>query len=109
MPDELRSLTGVLNRMLDSLARSRAVERRFLADASHELRTPVTTLLGNIDYAARHGADDAMLDELRSDGRRLARLVDDLLVLERQSAAAPRRAGGARRHRRGGCRRTRRR
>jgi signal transduction histidine kinase len=81
---ELAQLTGVLNRMLDSLERSRASERRFLADASHELRTPVTTLLGNVEYAVRHGADSEVLAELRRDAGRLARLVDDLLALERE-------------------------
>jgi two-component system, OmpR family, sensor kinase len=82
-PDEIGQLTGVLNRMLASLEAARAGERRFLADASHELRTPVTTLLGNVEFAARHGADPDVLDELQRDARRLARLVDDLLVLER--------------------------
>lgn len=86
-PDEIGQLTGVLNRMLASLEEARATERRFLADASHELRTPVTTLLGNVEFAARHGADDELLRELRSDATRLARLVDDLLVLERAGAA----------------------
>ena len=73
--------------MLSSLASSRAAERRFLADASHELRTPVTTLLGNVDYAARHGADPEVLDDLRHDAARLARLVDSLLALERAGEA----------------------
>jgi two-component system, OmpR family, sensor kinase len=86
--DEIAQLTGVLNRMLASLERSRASERRFLADASHELRTPVTTLLGNVEYAAKHGADAEVLADLQRDATRLARLVDDLLVLERQGAAA---------------------
>jgi two-component system sensor histidine kinase MprB len=86
--DEVSQLTGILNRMLESLERSRASERRFLADASHELRTPVTTLLGNVAYAARHGADPQLLDELQSDAARLARLVDDLLLLEREGAPA---------------------
>jgi two-component system sensor histidine kinase MprB len=81
--DEIAELTGVLNRMLSSLERAREGERRFLADASHELRTPVTTLLGNAEYAARHGADPEVLDELRSDAARLARLVENLLALER--------------------------
>jgi two-component system, OmpR family, sensor kinase len=85
--DEIGQLTGVLNRMLASLEAARAGERRFLADASHELRTPVTTLLGNVEFAARHGADPEVLEELQRDARRLARLVDDLLALERVDAA----------------------
>jgi signal transduction histidine kinase len=87
--DEVGQLTGVLNRMLSSLEQARAGERRFLADASHELRTPITALLGNVEYAARHGADAEVLADLRRDADRLARLVDDLLVLERVGAAAP--------------------
>jgi two-component system OmpR family sensor kinase len=81
--DEIGELTGVLNRMLAALERSREGERRFLADASHELRTPVTALLGNVEYAARHGATDEVLADMQSEAARLARLVDDLLVLER--------------------------
>ena len=69
--------------MLASLEQARAGERRFLADASHELRTPVTALLGNVEYAIRHGADAEVLADLRHDAERLARLVDSLLVLER--------------------------
>ena len=81
--DEVAQLSGVLNRMLAALEQSRENERRFLADASHELRTPVATLLGNVEYAARHGADEEVLADLSRDAGRLARLVDDLLVLER--------------------------
>jgi two-component system, OmpR family, sensor kinase len=87
--DEIGTLTGVLNRMLSSLEQARAGERRFLADASHELRTPVTALLGNVEYAARYGADPEVLEELRADAARLARLVDALLVLERTGGSAP--------------------
>jgi two-component system OmpR family sensor kinase len=85
--DEIGQLTGVLNRMLASLEASRATERRFLADASHELRTPVTSLLGNVEFAARHGSDPEVVADLQRDATRLARLVDDLLVLERSGAA----------------------
>ena len=88
-PDEIGRLTGVLNRMLSALEEARASERRFLADASHELRTPVTALLGNVEYAARHGADAEVLADLREDAGRLARLVDSLLALERAGAAPP--------------------
>jgi signal transduction histidine kinase len=86
--DEVGRLSGVLNRMLASLEQARASERRFLADASHELRTPVTALLGNIEFVSRHGADPEVLADLQRDAARLARLVDDLLVLERAGAGA---------------------
>ncbi|MFZ0042547.1 MAG: histidine kinase dimerization/phospho-acceptor domain-containing protein, partial [Solirubrobacteraceae bacterium] len=88
-PDEIGELTGVLNRMLAALEQARSSERRFLADASHELRTPVTALLGNVEYATRHGVDDELLGELRLDAQRLARLVDSLLALERAGETAP--------------------
>ncbi len=88
--DEIAQLTGVLNRMLASLEEAQAGERRFLADASHELRTPVTALLGNVEYAVRHGAEPEVLEDLRQDATRLARLVDSLLALERAAQnAAP--------------------
>ena len=83
--DEIAQLTGVLNRMLASLESSRESERRFLADASHELRTPVTALLGNVEYVARHGAGEEVVADLQRGAARLARLVDDLLALERIS------------------------
>lgn len=85
--DEIGQLTGVLNRMLGALEHSRENERRFLADASHELRTPVTALLGNVEFVARHGASPEVIADLQRDAARLARLVDDLLVLERATAA----------------------
>jgi two-component system sensor histidine kinase MprB len=87
--DEIGQLTGVLNRMLASLEDARAAERRLLADASHELRTPVTGLLGNVEYAVRHGTNPELLADLRLDAARLARLVDGLLVLERTAVTEP--------------------
>jgi two-component system, OmpR family, sensor kinase len=78
---------GALNRMLDALDQARESERRLLADASHELRTPVTSLRGNAAFARRHGADEELLVELEADAERLARLVDDLLALEREAGA----------------------
>jgi signal transduction histidine kinase len=84
---EISALTATLNRMLAALEVAQRSERRFLADASHELRTPVTALRGNVDYLARHGADPETIADLQEDAARLARLVDDLLVLERQGQA----------------------
>ena len=86
-PEEVSDLAGTLNSMLAALEAARERERRFLADASHELRTPLTALIGNVEYLARHGADAELVADLRSDADRLRRLVEDLLVLERESAA----------------------
>jgi signal transduction histidine kinase len=86
---EVAELTETLNRMLAALEVAQRSERRFLADASHELRTPVTALRGNVDYVARHGADPDTIADLQEDAERLARLVDDLLVLERQGQGHP--------------------
>jgi two-component system, OmpR family, sensor kinase len=87
--DELGELAATLNTMLGALARARDRERRFVADASHELRTPLTALRGNAEHIARHGADPEALADLAGGAERLARLIDDLLVLAREDAAAP--------------------
>jgi signal transduction histidine kinase len=87
---EIAELTRTLNAMLVALDEARGNERRFLADASHELRTPVATLRGNIEYLGRHGADPETVADLRAEAQRLSRLVDNLLVLERP---APDRGG----------------
>ncbi len=88
-PAEVADLAATLNGMLDTLAAARERERRFLADASHELRTPLTSLRGNVEYVGRHGADPAVIADLEADADRLGRLVEDLLALERESAAEP--------------------
>jgi two-component system OmpR family sensor kinase len=72
--DELGELSDALNRMLDALDGARESERRLLADASHELRTPVTSLRGNAAFARRHGADAELLADLEADAERLSRL-----------------------------------
>jgi two-component system, OmpR family, sensor kinase len=86
-PDEVARLGDTLNRMLAALERAREGERRFIADASHELRNPLAALRGNAEYLARHGADQEALDDLREDAERLSRLVDELLALAREDAA----------------------
>jgi len=86
--DEVGELAGTLNAMLASLQRARAAEQRFVADASHELRTPLTALRGNAAYVARHGADPAVLADIEAGAARLSALLDDLLALAREDAAA---------------------
>jgi two-component system OmpR family sensor kinase len=87
--DEIGDLAETLNAMLASLERAREAERRFVGDASHELRTPLTALRGNAAYVARHGADPGALADLEADAARLSALLDDLLALAREDAAAP--------------------
>jgi signal transduction histidine kinase len=87
-PHEIAELAAAVNGMLAALERARDAERRFLADASHELRTPLTALRGNAEYLARHAPDGEAFADLEADIARLARLVDSLLALAREDAAA---------------------
>jgi two-component system sensor histidine kinase MprB len=88
-PEEIGELARTLNGMLAALEDSRERERRFLADAGHEMRTPLTSLVGNIDFLARHGESEEVIADLQGDAARLQRLIGDLLALERESAAPP--------------------
>jgi signal transduction histidine kinase len=87
--DEVGALADTLNAMLASLERAREAEQRFVGDASHELRTPLTALRGNLAYATRHGADPEVLADIEADAARLGVLLEDLLALAREDAAAP--------------------
>jgi signal transduction histidine kinase len=87
--DEVGELAHTLNAMLASLERAQEAEHRFVGDASHELRTPLTALRGNAAYLAKHGPDDAVVQDIADDAERLSRLLDDLLALAREDAGAP--------------------
>jgi two-component system OmpR family sensor kinase len=89
MRDEVGTLAGTLNAMLASLERAREAEQRFVGDASHELRTPLTALRGNLAYVTKHGADAEVLEDIAADAARLGDLLEDLLALAREDAAAP--------------------
>lgn len=82
--DEVAGLARTFNGMLDRLEQAFADQRRFLDDASHELRTPVTIVRGHLetmseDPVQRAASMAVVLDELD----RMGRLVDDLLTLAR--------------------------
>jgi signal transduction histidine kinase len=85
--DELRSLGETLNAMLERIDAALDRERTFVADASHEMRTPLAILRAEIDLAlgGDRSADDlrAALVSAGEETDRLSRLADDLLVLAR--------------------------
>jgi len=85
--DELARLTDTLNAMLARLERSFASLRRFTADASHELKTPLTILRSGIERAITHpkAPPEVMevLEETLVEVNRMAELVDALLTLAR--------------------------
>ena len=90
--DEVQALATTLNGMLARLAESSARQRTFVADAAHELRSPLATMRTQLEVAQRLGEDDGMAADLLPEVERLGRIVDDLLVLARSGApnAAPR-------------------
>jgi signal transduction histidine kinase len=92
--DEMAQVVETFNEMLASLESATQAQRRFVTDASHELRAPLTTIQGNLAFLQRH------LDELPSEERRtmltdahgetlrLAELVEELLLLARADASS---------------------
>jgi signal transduction histidine kinase len=86
--DELARLAATLNDLLHRIDTALTQQRQFVADAAHELRSPVTSLLAQLEVAGR-GAGGANAAELSGEVRRLARLVDDLLTLARLDSPGP--------------------
>ncbi len=85
--DELARLGRTLNAMLGRLEAALERERRFVDDASHELRTPVANLKAELDLALRRSRTteelEAALRSASDETDRLVRLAEDLLVLAR--------------------------
>ncbi|WP_313998239.1 ATP-binding protein [uncultured Paenibacillus sp.] len=89
--DELSHLADTFNEMLESLEKAFVSQRRFIADASHELRAPLTTIRGNLDILQRvkhiPPQDQAeILADTRKEAARMSKLVADLLSLARADA-----------------------
>jgi len=79
--DEIHRLAVTLNSMLDRLEHARQRQRAFVADAAHELRSPLANMRTELEVAARIGPTPDLLEDLLSDVDRLGRLTDDLLLL----------------------------
>jgi two-component system sensor histidine kinase MprB len=92
--DEVGRMAARFNGMLARLQTSQAQQRQLVADASHELRTPVTSLRTNVEVlrdAPAMGESDrrALLDDVVEQAEELGNLVSDLIALARDGEAPP--------------------
>jgi len=90
--DEIGRLAATMNRMLERLESARNSQRRFVSDASHELRSPITTIRQHAEVALAH-PDRVTAAELAevvlAEQQRMHRLVEDLLLLARVDEHVP--------------------
>jgi signal transduction histidine kinase len=87
--DEIHALAVTLNSMLDRLTASRARQRAFVADAAHELRSPLSSMRTQLEVAERLGEGTPVMRDLHADVVRMTALVEDLLVLARLDQERP--------------------
>src|SRR6185312_14281924 len=86
LPDELQPLGASLNGLLERLSEALASQRRFTADAAHELRTPLAALKLQLDLARRATRPaelGAALDDLEAGVARTSHVVEQLMTLAR--------------------------
>ncbi|WP_432840763.1 sensor histidine kinase [Dactylosporangium sp. CA-092794] len=84
--DEIAALAATMNTMLDRIESATAAQHRFVADASHELRSPLATIHVGLDLLAAGDlppAAAAHIARLRGESGRMGRLIADLLLLAR--------------------------
>jgi signal transduction histidine kinase len=96
--DELGRLARTMNTMLDRLQRSHERQRRFVSDASHELRSPLAAIRTRVEVGLAHPDRTdwvALARAVHREGDRLDRLVDELLRLASVPASAAGAAGDA--------------
>ena len=89
--DEVHQLAGTINGMLQRLQDSFEDEKRFVADASHELRTPTSVILAQCEYAEGRESSPGEMGEtlavIRRQAGKMSRLISQLLALSRMDAA----------------------
>lgn len=88
-PDEVATLAETMNRMLERLDTAQSSQRRFVADASHELRSPVATLQAALEIAEhdRRSIDADTIALMSREAARLNELIDGLLLLTRSDSS----------------------
>jgi two-component system OmpR family sensor kinase len=93
LAESMNTLLAAVESQFGARLESEQRMRQFLADASHELRTPLTSIRGYAELARMQrgkqsdGDDPANLDRIESEGTRMSRLIDDLLLLARTDQA----------------------
>lgn len=90
--DEIAALAATMNRMLDRLDAAATAQRRFISDASHELRSPLATIRQHAEIAHAHPETTSvgdLADVVHDEGLRMQELVDGLLLLTRLDEHAP--------------------
>ena len=70
-------------RVVKPIAESYEKQKQFVTDANHELKTPLTLILANLDIAEAELGKNEWLDDIRSEGHRMAELVNQLVALSR--------------------------
>ncbi|MFI5271466.1 MAG: sensor histidine kinase [Ktedonobacterales bacterium] len=90
--DEVGELAETFDQMLAALERVANAQRRFVADASHELRAPLTTIKGSLELLQRardlpEAEREAAIEDAYAEAERMAGLVNDLLLLARVDAS----------------------
>lgn len=92
-PQEVRPLIGAMNGLMQRLGSALTSQQRFIADAAHQLRTPIAGLRTQTQLALRQTTPDEMkaaLEQLEISTERLTRLVNQLLSLARAEPSADR-------------------
>jgi heavy metal sensor kinase len=91
--DELGRLAIIINDLLERVGQAFRTQRQFVADASHELRTPIAIIRGEADVTLRRSGRTEQeyretLDVIRDESIRLTKIVEDLFLLARVDAGA---------------------
>ncbi len=90
-PHEIQPLLHAMNELMRRLSQTLEAQQRFVADAAHQLRTPLTGLIAQSEYALRqtdHTISQHALDQIKTSAERANRLIHQLLTLARSEGSS---------------------
>ncbi|MGX9135072.1 ATP-binding protein [Rummeliibacillus sp. JY-2-4R] len=84
--DELQIMASTFNRMIDRIQSNMEKQKRFISDASHELKTPLTVIKSYANYLRRHGMENSQMageaiQSIHSEATRIQKMTDTFLEL----------------------------